>query len=350
MKIVFYLNVISPHQLPLAEALIEIVGEDNFRYVYKEKSLEERTRMGWDNEGVPLWCVPFGEAQGLLESADLLYSGIRDIELFERRSKAGRRTFYCSERWLKPIRRIPGRIRMLVPHYRRMVRRFATWLDSDPYSMYLAIGPWAEKDMRWLGVKADKILPWGYYVEPSRFGASSSGGCAQGDEIRLLWVGRFIDWKCVGDIVHAVDMNASLGRVDGRLPKIVFDLYGCGPEEEKLKKLVTKLGLDSVVHFHPPVPIAEVRYLMRSHDVYVLSSNAYEGWGAVVSEALEEGMKVVGTYEAGSSAAILPETNLYHSGDWRRLAELLRGNIQNVSIGQWTAKSAARRMLAMIGL
>ena len=236
---------------------------------------------------------------------------------------------------------------MLVPNYRRMVNRFVKWLNSDPNSKYLAIGPWAEKDMRWLGVKADKILPWGYYVKPSKFAATPPAECDQSGVIRLLWVGRFLDWKCVCDIVYAVGALANSESVTKR---ISFDLYGCGPEEEKLKKLVVKLGLSEVIRFHVPIPIAEVRSLMHSHDVYVLSSNANEGWGAVVSEALEEGMKVIGTYEAGSSAAILPDSNLYHSGDWRRLAELLRGDIRCVSIGEWTAKAAAKRIVGELGL
>ena len=88
---------------------------------------------------------------------------------------------------------------------------------------------------------------------------------------------------------------------------------------------------------------------MREHDVYVLSSNAYEGWGAVVSEALEEGMLTFGTYEAGSSATILPESHLFHAGDWRTLAELLRkaasGELKPTGIGDWTAKFAASQLM-----
>ena len=34
-----------------------------------------------------------------------------------------------------------------------------------------------------------------------------------------------------------------------------------------------------------------------------------------VEKALEEGMNVIGTYEAGASAAILPRERLYHAGD-----------------------------------
>jgi hypothetical protein len=56
-------------------------------------------------------------------------------------------------------------------------------------------------------------------------------------------------------------------------------------------------------------------------------------------------MRVIGTYEAGSSATILPESNLFHAGDWRRLKELLEGDVEKVGIGEWTAKVAARVLL-----
>ena len=62
---------------------------------------------------------------------------------------------------------------------------------------------------------------------------------------------------------------------------------------------------------------------MREHDVYILASNEQEGWGATVNEALEEGMTVLGTYEAGASAALLPQGQLFHAGDWKALAKAL---------------------------
>ena len=102
------------------------------------------------------------------------------------------------------------------------------------------------------------------------------------------------------------------------------------------------------VHIGGPLFRSEVREVMRNHDVFVLSSNAFEGWGAVVNEALEEGMKVVGTFEAGASATILPVNNLFHSGDWRGLRQILTGIIQDAGIGLWTAESAARAMMLMI--
>ena len=105
----------------------------------------------------------------------------------------------------------------------------------------------------------------------------------------------------------------------------------------------------NTIKLYPPVPIAEVRKLMREHDVYVLSSNGYEGWGAVVSEALEEGMVVIGTHEAGSSATILPESCLFYAGDWRALARLLLCDDKTrIGIEEWTAKNASEWMISEV--
>lgn len=101
------------------------------------------------------------------------------------------------------------------------------------------------------------------------------------------------------------------------------------------------------VRFLPSQPIAKIREIMREHDVYVFASNCFDGWGAVVSEAVEEGMKVLGTYETGAAATILPESNLFHCGDYKTLAKKLMGEIPVVPIGAWSARRAAERMIAL---
>ena len=153
--------------------------------------------------------------------------------------------------------------------------------------------------------------------------------------LRVLWVGRMLKLKRVDTLMKACVSDVLKEKVE-------LHLYGHGPEEEKLKQLATK---GDNVFFHDFVPVAQVRDLMRTHDVYVFSSNAGDGWGAVVSEALEEGMKVLGTTGAGSSATILPPTHLFKAGDVKRLIELLSKEIEHISIGEWTAEKGAQALL-----
>lgn len=369
MKFAFLTNIISPHQMPLARALVELLGTDEYRYVYTEREEKERTKLGWGNEGED-WCLHGDENTGVLSEADVLMSGVRAPNLFEKRAKEGKVTLYCSERWFKPP---IGFLRVFVPSYYKMARRIVKLLNESKGFYYLPMGIHAARDMArlcglmngdwkclfrapkldferkpggriWVEDESrntqntrkyclDKMRMWGYFVEEGSGKREERSGKR---DVKVLWVGRLLDWKRVDTIIKAVGECS-------KSKKITLDIYGLGPEDAKLKKLAAKYG--DVIKVYPPVPIGEVRKLMREHDVYVLSSNGYEGWGAVVSEALEEGMAVIGTYEAGSSATILPESNLFPSGDWCRLKELLEGNLEKVGTGSWTAKSAAEVLL-----
>lgn len=391
MKFAFYTISFSPHQIPLAEAMMAYIGEDEYRYVSVRPMIFERRNIGWGDSDDMSWHIKEWKnqkcARQAVELSEVLMSGERDLSLLEERCHRGLTTFYSSERWFKP--RI-GMLRLFHPSYMRMTRRFVRLLrDAESFRFY-PVGIHAARDMArlcglmhgdwrclfkapeldferkpggriWLkngGTDKryclEKMRMWGYFVDSSKFRVEGLelgedlGVRGQGsNKVRVLWVGRLLKLKRVDTIIRAVGECIKRRQVDSSLPEISLDVYGMGPEEKRLKKMAVRYG--EAIKFHPPVPIEEVRNLMHKHDVYVLSSNAYEGWGAVVSEALEENMKVVGTYEAGASATILPESNLYPAGDWMKLADILVSDVKRTGIGSWTAESAAKVMLSLCG-
>ena len=386
MKFCFYTNSVSPHQLPLARELIARLGKDDYRYVFTTTMTEGRKRCGWSNIEEP-WIVQSKYGDGvvdeMLETCDVLMSGIRVLDLFEKRAVKGLKTLYVGERWFKPISigvgqrcrcSVPGWLRMLVPSYRRMAKRFVRWINSDPNARCLTIGHWAKKDMVQIGVFEEKLVPWGYFVAPS---AQQSNNrtieqpvtpkqCECGsNNLKVLWVGRMLHWKRIDTIIRAV-CEVEKRNWDVQ-QTIQLTLVGDGPEKPRLQRLAShalrRVGYSTVslkprsasVIFHHSQPIEQIREIMRSHDVYVLASNEQEGWGAALNEALEEGMHVIGTYEAGASATILGPGELYRTGDWRQLSAILRrcgcdkmdGRLHGQGIGQWDAKSAVKRLLAL---
>ena len=316
MRIVFYTNNISPHQLPLAREVARLVGRENFLYVGEEIAWRGKVV---DAGEVRTSTVDDPCAREWLEYADVLYTGgLRPINLLERRSQRGLKSFYYSERWFKPIHGLPGRVRMLVPDYRRMAKRFAKLANENSCVTFLPAGPWAKGDFLSIGVKEEKMADWGYFVTPSA--ATTPRKARREGALSVLWVGREIGWKREGDIEKAVAAVV-------RHSSVTF----------------TKLTSAS---------LEEVRETMRRHDLYVLASDANEGWGAALNEALEEGMNAVGTFEAGASAAMLPQERLYHAGNWRALARLIErelcGELPPCSIGKWTAAAGAERLLGLI--
>ncbi len=400
MKLALLTDILSPHQVPLAKAIIKLIGEENYRYVYTESLHGEREKMGWGEVADAKWCKHGTFDDPILKETDILISGHRALDLFKARNAAGKKTFYAAERWFKPPL---GFLRVFVPSYFKMAKRFVKCLKSEHFSL-LPMGVHAARDMaRMMGLFSgdlrclfrapkvafesrpggvivllrdairagvlssaeiafgkkhgfvqipqkhwNKLTPkgmfakmrmWGYFVAPSNAKAARRSLPIE-HPLRILWVGRMLDLKRADVLLRAVSPHQDLKRAD-----VSLHLYGDGAMKKKLMRLARGA---SNIEFHDFVPIDKVRQLMREHDVYVLSSNGYEGWGAVVSEALEEGMKVLGTVEAGSTATILPQTNLFHCTDVNRLWELLQSEIAEVKIGEWTADAAAEALLKMV--
>ena len=360
MKLALYANIVSPHQMPLARELARTVGEDGFRYVYLEESEPGRAALGWSEKLEP-WCVKAPDAGDIVETCEVLLSGVRDIGLFERRSARGLATFCMGERFFKPLATfcfagrvfsVPGRFRLFHPGYRRMARRFARLLARDAKFRYFPIGVYALRDMELIcakfcgdaSVAHRKSTLWGYFVAPGRpdLRAAPDPDCP----VRALWIGRFLHWKHPDTAIRAVCRLAQDAHGRGGQPPVVLDMHGMGPEECSLRDLAS--GFEDCVRIMPPLPIASVREAMRAHDVCIVTSDGMEGWNAGASEALEEGMRVVGTFEAGATATILPPEELFHAGDWRTLAALLsKGRIPGPGIGEWTAAKAAECLLSV---
>ena len=173
MRIAFYVNIVSPHQLPLARALLAHVGKANFRYIHTEAFHAERARLGWGPEDADwILSADSSEARDWLESADVVYSGLRALDLFERRAAKGLKTFYSSERWFKPVPvpfvpflHLSGGVRLLLPRFRKMVSRFAKLARESDGFRVLPIGVHAARDFRLIGVPDEKMTVWGYFVE-----------------------------------------------------------------------------------------------------------------------------------------------------------------------------------------
>ena len=387
MTLVIYTVNVSPHVIPFVEEVRRQRPDIVIKYIVRgfeglrpvEKNSPKR---GWDDfckvDYVMRAADDWEETRRLMRECDVLFCGFRETEIFEERIRVGRLTYYNGERWLKPYAifnrdkyigpfhlapRLPGMMRWLSSRFRKMVRRFIRLIESDRF-VFLGIGTYAVRDFvrlrrlvrgewralfkcpeipedRHLMSEVDgcpQIRLWGYFVSPSVDGAANDKekDTAAGDQahvMKLLWVGRMLHWKRVDTIIQAV-------KGDDRFK---LTLLGSGDDEGRLRHLTR--DYDNIV-FHEPEDLPGVRRVMRENDLLILSSNLSEGWGAVASEAIEEGVKVVGTYEAGSTATMLPETNLFHAGDVNGLRNvLLSGKIVRISPDAWSARHAAAEFI-----
>ena len=90
----------------------------------------------------------------------------------------------------------------------------------------------------------------------------------------------------------------AFGRIHAELPTARLLIMGRGPDEPRLRRLTTRLGLDHAVDFEGFLPRAElVANLHRAH--VFLNPSPKEGWGLTVVEANQCGLPVVASDRPG---------------------------------------------------
>ena len=317
---VYGTNIWTHHQVPLATELARIMGPDRFRMALFEEVHAERRQMGWEDGGECPWVIgpPQNETDKkmILQhclNADVMVFGACPPGVLQARVAANKLTLVASERLLKK-----GfyHLRRLNPRYARGFRRLRTMVDH-PQVHSLAIGHYAPADLKIIGAFGDRIWKWGYFVDIAHEPPSP----VSDRPLKVLWVGRMLDWKKVDVLLHA------LARIQDAPWFGECVVVGDGPERGHLLNLGRKLHLKlDRVQFLPSVPFEEVRQLMRGCDVYVLSSNRQEGWGAVAGEAMSEGCVLVANEESGSARELVVDGEtglLYRDGDVSQLVSLL---------------------------
>jgi len=112
------------------------------------------------------------------------------------------------------------------------------------------------------------------------------------DPNSILAVTRFTDQKRVNFLIDAFAMIAE------RHNAAHLDIYGTGPLQEQIEKLVRSLGLQTRISIHAPVAQADLRKVYNRAGMVVLNS-FQEGFGLVLSEAMMCGAPVIGTNSGG---------------------------------------------------
>ena len=131
--------------------------------------------------------------------------------------------------------------------------------------------------------------------------------------------------------------------------------------EEKLKKDAARWGLEEYVTFTGYQKPQEVRAYMERADIFLMTSNYLEGWGAVINEAMNSGCSVIADAKIGAVPFLLEHEKsgmVYRDGSLeefleygerlaqdRQLRERLGKNAYDTIIRYWNPQFAAESLL-----
>lgn len=353
MKLVFVSVYLSPHQVPFCLQMQKHLGSD-FVYVAYKPMKPERIALGYPDldRQYPFVIRAYEDdtqkqqAIALITQADMVVAGGAPQEYLQNRLNQGKPVLYYSERlyktgysrWKWPVRKYR--------FYKQYGKYRNTWM--------LCASAYTAGDFAKTGNFRSRTYKWGYFPELKEY-ADPQRMIAEKEPASILWVGRMIDWK---HPEYALELASRLKR-DGYAFRL--QMIGTGELEEMLRTRIEAEGLEDCVELLGSMSPEQVRSHMERSQIFLVTSNRQEGWGAVLNESMNSGCAVV----AGSAIGAVPflirggENGLIFENEnvedlYQKVRSLLDDPARCAQLGSvayhtmtelWNAETAAERLL-----
>lgn len=302
--IIFWQNMVSPHQSAFLTAVAKLHRSGEVQLICQRRSDPKRLAQGWSSnlpQGVevinqadepdlaPIIDNAFGK------SATHVFSGIHETSLVRTALplalKRQERAFVLAEQpntsghagFLKRL--------LYATHAMRLRNRL---------SGVFAYGEQGVRFFEEVGFASDRVFEIGYTVDqvaaPQESRLNGADNLNGADETcRLLFVGTNLRRKGF-DLLRSALLDIGLDQ-DWRLDVVTAD------NTSEARRWFQTRGLSQRVTMHGAISNCEVRALMRQARTLILPSR-FDGWGAVVNEALHAGMRVIVSDRCGSSSVV----------------------------------------------
>lgn len=326
MKIAFFSNFLNHHQLPLCEAFLSAVGEENFRFVATMSITKERLELGYlDMNEMYSFVVKeyLGgdekiKAEKLALESDVMIFGAAPLYYQDLRLNANKIVFHYNERFFKH-----GKWGIIVPKI--ALRTYNTYIKNKDKKLYvLCAGAYVEHDLRFIGFETTRCYKWGYFPPLVQYDIMNLFSAKKNNT--MIWVGRLIDWKHPEYVIEA----AKLLKVDGYSFEI--NIIGKGPLYDSLVNRVAHYRLNDFVHVLGVKSNEEVRHYMEESQILLFTSNRQEGWGAVLNEAMNSACVPVASHMIGATPYLIKDGYnglVFKSGDIKSLYITIKKLLDN---------------------
>ena len=362
MKITFFSNFINHHQANVADELYGLTDK-GYTFVELCPIYDWLLKGGYSNLSSRPYVLQawkskenYETAIHLLHESDVaLFSGPEALKLEVLRAKTGKLTFDVSERWLKH-----GILNLASPRLLRFFwHYYTTFAHQNVYK--LCSSAFACNDHYKLHSFKDKCFKWGYFTKVEDFPletAANFGGYSGETEVHIMWCARFLRLK------HPELPVILAKRLKDKGYNFVLDMYGSGVELEHTRNLASELEVLDAVRFLGNLPNDEILKQMRSHEIFLFTSDKNEGWGAVLNESMSNGCAVVASNMIGAVPFLIEDgvsglvfqsedidsletkvMSLLENAEYRRT---IARNAIDTMRATWSPANAARQFLKLI--
>ncbi|MEP6685896.1 MAG: glycosyltransferase family 4 protein, partial [Verrucomicrobiota bacterium] len=142
----------------------------------------------------------------------------------------------------------------------------------------------------------------------------------------LVFLGRLVSDKGLDLLLNALKLLQEKGL------KPALTIIGSGPEQDRLRRMTSDLGLDSQVSFAGQKSGTALAEILNQHRILVVPSRWPEPFGVVALEGVACGCVVIGSEDGGLKDAIGPCGVTFPNGDEKALAETLQTGLSDSAL------------------
>lgn len=281
MTVVLVSNFLNHHQIPFCEEMQK--NCEKFYFIATENGTSQGYQTTCEKPYVIDYQKEKDRTEKIVAEADAVVFGSCPNSLIKLRMNENKLSFLYSERFFKK-----GTWRRFIPRTRRSImERIVNYKDKNIF--VLCASAFLSYDLSLFGFSTEKCFKWGYFPD-CQLDALKEEKKANS----IIWSARMLDWKHPEIPV----LVAEKLKKDGY--DFTISIVGDGEELAKTKKLAQEKNVLDSVNFLGSLPHEELLLQMRKHQIFLMTSDFYEGWGAVLNEAMSSRCVPVASHAIGS--------------------------------------------------
>lgn len=345
-SLTFYSNYFNHHQKALCDEWYKLLG-DGFTFVETMPMEEFRRGMGW-GENRPSYVLASYEnetnekkAIRLAMGSDLVVFGTAPEYYIKERLNENKIIFRYSERPLKE-----GFIKFFIP---RLTKKYLNMHVKNRKKNIHILGASAFTSLdykKMFNSYPNKCYKFGYFPKHMEYDVEElmrlkDANNEKSHAVNILWEGRMLKLKRPDLLIEALKNVRDEGF------DCCLTMVGEGEVKDKLVKMTRDYNLTDIVTFEDFLSPDEAREKMAGADIYVMTSNFWEGWGSVIYEALNAGCAVISSHACGATPWLIRhnETGLvFKSEDVESLTNALRQFLSSYELRRKMGRAAYNQM------
>lgn len=311
MKLVFWQNIVSPHQ----SYLIKEVSKNYEVHLIVEQLMDPvRQQQGWALPDVGAANLHLLEN---IAGLDLCSSGTQHFFSGIKSYKALHHKFLevSARQKVNIIAESPIQMGYKTM-FRAALYRYYAIKYSSRINLIFAMGDLGVQWYRRAGFSAQQVKKFQYTIDVPE-GKNDHNVWYPYSVCRLVFIGQLIHRKGVDLLLEAL--------YDANQKNIQLDIIGDGPLREELQDYVINNEMDHQISFLGTMTNDNAMHYLEQNADYLVLPSRFDGWGAVVNEALARGIKVITNDRCGASCMIEDESwgFVYPEKDQKKLQQIL---------------------------